>query len=285
MAKPKETKEIKLLKSLFRKKNLEERFIFIPEYAQPMTFLALELDETLHEIVCMLCYIGEDIHLKEFKKFLLNYKVFKIENGALVEKAYISKSHLEDKLKLLELMSLIEIANYRIRMTTQALSYFNDVYTKTERSARLETKLERITKAKLIAYTSMIDTKKANRKELEDINVYEYTDGFVILQSNNRETFSHYYSKLNKVKSLVISQQESILSEETLNYLKDKNLLDNNFKILSLDNVNIEIKVEESIYNNYKDSIDSVFENKTIYKEQGHITCSKIKVNFNIKTF
>ena len=131
----------------------------------------------------------------------------------------------------------------------------------------------------------MIDTKKANRKELEDINVYEYTDGFVILQSNNRETFSHYYSKLNKVKSLVISQQESILSEETLNYLKDKNLLDNNFKILSLDNVNIEIKVEESIYNNYKDSIDSVFENKTIYKEQGHITCSKIKVNFNIKTF
>ena len=38
MAKPKETKEIKLLKSLFRKKNLEERFIFIPEYAQPMTF-------------------------------------------------------------------------------------------------------------------------------------------------------------------------------------------------------------------------------------------------------
>ena len=85
MAKPKETKEIKLLKSLFRKKNLEERFIFIPEYAQPMTFLALELDETLHEIVCMLCYIGEDIHLKEFKKFLLNYKVFKIENGALVD--------------------------------------------------------------------------------------------------------------------------------------------------------------------------------------------------------
>ena len=171
------TKELNLCKSLFRKKNLKEISITIPEYAQPLAYVALELDDTLHEILCMLCYIGADVHLKEFRNFLLNFKILKKDDtGAIVEKAYISKSHLEDKLKLLQIMNLIEIKEYRIRMRTQALSYFYEVYTKTDRAATLETKLERITKAKLIAYTSMVETKKANRKELEDMNVYEYTD-------------------------------------------------------------------------------------------------------------
>lgn len=278
--------ELELYKTLFRKKNLKEMKITIPEYAQPLTYIALETDETLREIIYMLVFIGADVHLKTFRDFLIKeYKVLrKDKDSKFIEKAYISKSSLDNKLKLLEFMSLIEIKEYRIRLTTQALSYFNNIYTKVDRAATLETKLERITKAKLIAYTSSVNITK-NIKELEDINVYRFTDGFVVLKSNDRETIAKYKSKLERIKFMIKSEIGDIVGNASVEYMKDNNIDDLEFEMLKLDDTIIEIKLEEGIYKNYKEDIDNIFKDLTITKEWGSKICSKANVKFNIETF
>lgn len=278
--------ELELYKKLFRKKNLKQMNITIPEYAQPLTYLALELDETLREIIYMLCYIGEDVHLKTFKNFLTKeYMVLtKDKNDKFIEKPYISKTSLDNKLKLLEFMSLIEIKEYRIRLTTQALSYFNEIYTKTDRAATLEAKLERVTKAKLLAYTSTIQITK-NAKELEDINIYRHTQGFVILKSNDRETIANYKNKLNKIKLLVNSEVADNLRNLSVDYMKDKNIDDPEFEMLVIDDTEVEIKLEETIYKNYKKEIDKIFQELLVTQEWGSKICSKTKIKFNIETF
>lgn len=278
--------ELELYKSLFRKKNLKKMQITIPDYAQPLTHLALETDEKLKELIIMMCYIGEDVHLKTFRDFLLEeYKVLKKDkDGKFIEKKYISKGTLDDKLKLLEFMSLIEIKEYRIRLTTQALSYFNENYTKTDRAATLETKLERVTRAKLIAYTSSKKYLK-NPKEFEDKNIYKWQKGFVVLKSNDRETINKYKEKLEHIKSLITSATSDKLDTQAVEYMKDKNIDSDNFQVLELNELTIEIKLENAIYNNYKKEIDEIFKQITIVKEWGSKICAKRNIKFKIETF
>lgn len=280
------TQELNIYKSLFRKVNLKEHMVYIPEYLQPLTYMALETDELLRQILIMLAYIGTDVHTKEFKKFLLEYKVDEIQTDkTIIKKAFITKTTLNNKLKTLELINLIEIKDYRIRLTSQALSYYNDIYTKTENRATFESKLERVTKAKLIAYTSAAVV-VPNDKELEKQNIYRYSpNGFVVLKSNDRETFKMYKTKLEGIKSIISLEIKNTLKDVSVEYMKNKNIDSNEFKAVTLDDVTIEIKLEKDIYNNYKEKIDRVFNNEILMEEWGYKVCATIYISYQISTY
>lgn len=280
------SKEINLYKSLFRKVNLKELNITIPKYMQPLTFVALETDELLQEILNMLAFIGADIHLKEFKRFLLEYKIYEVQkDNSLKEKKFITSATLNNKLKILEFIELIEIRNYRIRLTSQALSYYNKTYSKTESRATLENKLERVTRAKLIAYTSSLILFQ-NDKDLEKQNIYEhFPNGYVVLKSNDRETIQLYKSKLIKIKNKSLEKIKSNLSGIINTSVKETNFSGKTFKPVTLDKETIEIQIEKEIYDNYKTEIDNIFCDQDVIILDGHIARGKVKVEFKIITY
>lgn len=278
--------EIYIYKSLFRKNNLKEHNIKIPNYLQPLTFMALETDDLLKQILMILGYIGTDIHIKTFKSFLLNYTILEVKiNSKLKEKPFITKTTLNKKLKTLELINLIEIKDYRIRLTSQALSYCNNVYTKTETRATFESKLEKVTKAKLIAYTSsLIETK--NDKELEKQNIYRYyPDGFVILKSNDRETFKIYKNKLENIKFIIMSEIQDNLKNITRDYMKNKDIYSLDFKSITIDPSTVEIYIESEIYDNYKSEVNSILSTKNLSELWGSKVAATTEVNYAIRTY
>lgn len=66
---------LNLYKSLFRRVNLKEENMIIPDFMQPVAYVVLQTDETLKEILEILNYIGLYIHLEEFKNFLINHTI------------------------------------------------------------------------------------------------------------------------------------------------------------------------------------------------------------------
>lgn len=182
----------------------------------------------------------------------------------------------------MEFINFIEIKDYRIRLTTQALSYCNKEYTKFNARTVTETKLRRITKAKLEAYTSSLIIEK-NNKNLEDKNIYKYSElGYVVIQSSDKETIKCYLSKLTLAKELMYWSAKNTLDKATEDYLTENPILDENYKVLVLDKEKAEIKIESSVYANYKEDIDGIFKSERIVKEDGHKVASAVTIEYEI---
>ena len=278
--------DLKIYRSLFRKVNLDDHMLYIPSYMQPLIYLALETDDTMKELLNMMCYVGEYVHLKEFKKFVLELKLsIKNKDGIYEEKNFISKTTLSLKLKTMELIGLIEIKGYRIRLSSQALSYYNDVYTKVQSRLSYESKLEKVTRAKLLAYTLSIVPIK-NDTNLERVNIYRYSPyGFVVLQSNDEETFNQYKNKLNTITNLIVSEIKDQLFVLSNEFIKYKDIENSSFKPEKIDDFGVNVYLEESIYSKYKEYIDNILQSKYLVNEDGYKVTVFTNVNFVVKVF
>lgn len=281
-----EERDFKIYKSLFQKVNLVEHVVFIPKYLQPLTYMAIETDAKIQILLEMMCYVGRDVHLKEFKNFVSELEQFeKDKDGNKREVKFLSKSTLNLKLRTMELIGLIEIKGYRIRLTSQALSYYNDVYTKTESRATFEAKLEKVTRAKLLAFTSSLVVVK-NNEDLERKNIYRYSpDGFVVIQSNENESIMRYKSKLYTIKDIIINEELEKMDEFWDDNTENKDIESKNFKADVLEDTDVIIHIEENIYSNYKNDIDNVFEDKILFKEIGYRVVMSLTIKFKILVF
>lgn len=291
--------DIAIYNSLFRKINLKEHLVYIPDYLQPLTFMALETDTKLKEVLMTLGYVGTDIDLKTFKDFfeshtkmeLVETKFEEDEFGEVSsvyhryeDKKFISESTLKQKLKILKLIGLVELDSKKIKLTTQGLSFYHGKYTERNGRATPAAKLERVTKAKLLAFSNSY-IPVTNEKVWEDQNIYKYnTFDFVVLQSNVNETLRHYKDKLTKIRNYVNSCVKSTLADATVDYLRDTKF-DTNFEPLTLDTETSDIFIEQNIYEKYKDEIDGIFSDETLVQESGYLIVAKCKISFNIKTF
>ena len=291
--------DIAIYSSLFRKINLKEHKVYIPDYMQPLTFMALETDIKLKEILMVLGYIGTDIDLKTFKDFFISHtklelvetKFEKDEYGEVSsvyrryeDKKFISETTLKQKLRVLKLIGLVELDSKKIKLTTQGLSFYHGKYTERNGRATPAAKLERVTNAKLLAFSNSY-IPVTNEKVWEDQNIYKYnTFDFVVLQSNVNETLRHYKDKLTKIRNYVNSCVKSTLADATVDYLRDTKF-DTNFEPLTLDTETSDIFIEQNIYEKYKDEIDGIFSDETLVQESGYLIVAKCKISFNIKTF
>lgn len=291
--------DIAIYNSLFRKINLKEHLVYIPDYLQPLTFMALETDTKLKEVLMTLGYVGTDIDLKTFKDFfeshtkmeLFETKFEEDEFGEVSsvyhryeDKKFISESTLKQKLKILKLIGLVELDSKKIKLTTQGLSFYHGKYTERNGRATPAAKLERVTKAKLLAFSNSY-IPVTNEKVWEDQNIYKYnTFDFVVLQSNVNETLKHYKDKLTKIRNYVNSCVKSTLADATVDYLRNTKF-DTNFEPLALDTETSDIFIEQNIYEKYKDEIDGIFSDETLVQESGYLIVAKCKISFNIKTF
>lgn len=278
--------DLKIYRSLFRKVNLDDHMLYIPSYMQPLIYIALETDDTMKELLNMMYYVGEYVHLKEFKKFVLELKLsIKNKEGIYEERNFISKTTLSSKLKTMELIGLIEIKGYRIRLTSQALSYYNDVYTKVQSRLSYESKLEKVTRAKLLAYTLSIVPIK-NDTNLERVNIYRYSPyGFVVLQSNDEETFNQYKNKLSIIINLIVSDIKDQLFVLSNEFIKYKDIESPSFKSEKIDDFDVSVYLEESIHSKYKQYIDDILESKYLVNEDGYKVTVFTNVNFVVKVF
>lgn len=279
-------RDLKIYRSLFRKVNLDDYMLYIPEYMQPLIYMTLESDEIVKELLKMMCYVGEYVHYKVFKEYVLEMKIsVTSKEGNIEERNFISRSNLNTKLRVMELVGLIEIIGYRIRLSSQALSYYNDSYTKGQSRYMYESKLEKVTKAKLLAYTlAIVDVK--NDSNLERLNIYRYSpDGFIVSTSSEDETFERYKEKLSVIKNLMIDETLNQLYLISEGFIKDKDIIDFNFQPLKIDDYIVNVHIEKNIYARYKDTIDAIFQSEFLTNEIGFKITSCQYVNFKILVF
>lgn len=275
-------RDLKIYRTLFRKVNLDDYMLYIPEYMQPLIYMTLESDEMIQELLKMMCYVGEYIHYNAFKEYVLEMKISTSDKDRNIEeKKFISRTNLNTKLRIMELVGLIEIIGYRIKLSSQALSYCNDSYTKVQSRYMYESKLEKVTKAKLLAYTLAIVSIK-NNSNLERVNIYRYSqDGFIVSQSNEDETFNQYKYKLNMIVDLLIYE----INEQLYELSKDIDVDDPKFKSVQIDDYEINVYIEDAIYKKYNKSINDILESKFLTKDSGYRITVYTNLNFNVKCY
>jgi len=228
-------KELKLYKNLFNKNNLKEINLNIKEFQQPVAITTIETDEILKHILKILYCLGYQIHLKEFKKYIVNNKIY-------------TRKTLDIKLDLLVLINFLEIKEHYIKLTAQAISYFKKEYHRPNIKILRDDKLKNITRAKL----SILDMKQLNRYfqiEKMNNNIYKYTLTRYSLVAKQNETRKSYLNKLETCIKII--KQE--LDLPCLNLLKQANEKDKN-----LIAVKVEIAIEKDIYKKYSNEINEV---------------------------
>ena len=202
-------KNEKILKSLFRKVNLEHRNLEIPCYIQPLLFTVLKTDPELEKILRIINFVGPVVDRGIFEEYIINTVVL----DRCSVKNPISKTTLNKHLDTLNLINAINLTKKKIELTTQGLSFCAGEYVKKDSYAIPVSELELVTKAKIISFENSLTLEKTDEyKCYEKEKIYIFENGFVILNKTKDETIKKFTSRLqNKISEINSSLRDEML--------------------------------------------------------------------------
>ncbi len=242
-------------KQLFNKKNLKARTIEIKEFQQPFLVMAIETDDILKQVLTVFYNIAYQVHLVEFKKFL-------------VKKGVSTRKIIDRKIKVLQLIGAIEINEYYAKMTGQGVSYFKDEYYRPNIKILEKQKLKEMTLAKESVYAD---------KKIEKIStdVYRGSNTKYVIVSNHLDTKEKYLSKI----------------KDTINFIKNefcdvgaKLLLQRKSRNQSLiGKASFVIVIDRNLFNKYSSELLEISRNQVISYNYRADVDGEIKLIINYK--
>ena len=287
-------KNEQILKSLFRKVNLEHKNLDIPCYMQPMLYTALKTDKNLEKILRIINFVGPVIDREIFEEYITNTAV--LDPCSIKES--ITKKTLAKYLDTLNLINAIELTNKKIELTTQGLSFCAGDYVKKDSCTITASQLKLITKAKIISFENSLTLEKTDEYECyAKEKIYIFENGFVILNKTKDETIKNFkirlqnmineinsslqnemlevyfenqhnrkkeleqkYNKyINEIKNMQISEEEKQQKEDKLKQSANSSLKQiENLPAIHFGEYDMDIYIPNQIYINHKEEINDI---------------------------